>query len=339
MTAPIVYSSTDVNAPQVVANSPLSFLQMLKACLVDGYNATQVGAGWTCPFEDDTQPAIVFRQGGGNQRYLQLNNFTFNYGNNWYYLSFAASGYLTMTGLNTGVGQFPLATMQNWWTYYITGATTFASVGATPIGWRLFATNKFFFVMLYPSAIPTGSYNEKLWYFFGDFTSNVTNDAYNTITNGWNTSTYGAYSSPLGNGPPYDPFPFTNDLAPNGASLWLAGPFYQQQSIPVNPCLFFADQRANAAGGTSYYPDPITHTNDLSPVLIGEMWNGRMSVRGTFPGIFIPCFYNGYFNDGQLFNGTGNLSGHTFMHLINNVGITSSPNTCPHFYMQLDQWT
>ncbi|PIE31173.1 hypothetical protein CSA56_19130 [candidate division KSB3 bacterium] len=71
MTAPKVYRSTDPNGP-VACATPQSLINILDACLVDGYGDLP-GAGWTRPFASEDGTGAVYKQGaGGNGMYLKI---------------------------------------------------------------------------------------------------------------------------------------------------------------------------------------------------------------------------------------------------------------------------
>tara|TARA_R110002033_G_scaffold138731_1_gene177719 strand:- start:2512 stop:3474 length:963 start_codon:yes stop_codon:yes gene_type:complete len=55
-----VYRWDDVGAPQIEETKPKEWLDVLKACLVNGYG-TKAAAGWTIAFEDALNHKVVFR--------------------------------------------------------------------------------------------------------------------------------------------------------------------------------------------------------------------------------------------------------------------------------------
>ena len=112
-----IYSSTDVNGPGPLTGKTGSLIQVLDACLVNGYGS-KPSAGWTKPLANISASCIgCYQQGAGSQFTLFVNdnaplNGTSNtYGEAW------AVGWLNMTSLSAvtsstnvglGSGQFPL---------------------------------------------------------------------------------------------------------------------------------------------------------------------------------------------------------------------------------------
>lgn len=92
-----VYNSSDAGASALVLTAtPSSLLAVLDGCLVNGYSG-KTAAGWTKSFTSGT--VGVYRAGGGNQRYLRIDDTHPQYA--------IATGFETMTGVNTGTGPFP----------------------------------------------------------------------------------------------------------------------------------------------------------------------------------------------------------------------------------------
>ena len=339
MSVPNIYSSTDAGAPTFIPNDSTTWLPLLKACLVNGYTG-KPGAGWTIAYEDDVAQTLVLRQGSGNQRYLWLGNPGYSASNTYIAMRyFQAVSYLYMSDINDGTGMWPTAANQNVWSM----ASSYNAQSGTALQWRVFASNKFFLIYIYPTQSYTTNVYPKQVFFFGDFPSTVQNDTYNTILNGYNISST-SYSWNLGNGSS-DNFPFSNygayTSAP-GQALWVAGPYYQQLGLPqpvrFNPRnLALVGNGYSASGsanttGVNFFPDFCTNGLYLSQLDIHEYWNSTASIRGTLPGIFAPCF-NTVHADGTIVEGTGDLAGHQFM----------SVNNLAHFpsatlYIQVDEW-
>lgn len=63
-----IYTSSDTDAP-VLNGTSGSMCGVLNACLVSGYGS-KIAAGWTAPYSESNK--IVFRQGGGNQFYVRI---------------------------------------------------------------------------------------------------------------------------------------------------------------------------------------------------------------------------------------------------------------------------
>ncbi len=110
MTAPKVYKSTDPNAP-VACATPQSLINILDACLVDGYGDLP-GAGWTKPFASADGTGAVYKQGaGGNGMYLKIfGTAEMPQGFSYSYLGRGCHGavlFENMTDYNNGVGRAP----------------------------------------------------------------------------------------------------------------------------------------------------------------------------------------------------------------------------------------
>lgn len=63
-----LYRSTDVGAPQLGTTNDGSLMNILRACLVDGYGSgqyTRTPAGWTIPFSDFDNKVAVFKNASG----------------------------------------------------------------------------------------------------------------------------------------------------------------------------------------------------------------------------------------------------------------------------------
>lgn len=329
MSTPTVYSSTDTSAPTLTFNSQSTWISVLKACLVNGYGS-KPGAGWSVAFEDVPSTSIVLKQGGGNHSYLQLSNPTSAPS-----ITFlTAYSFRNMTSITEGLGQTPPKSVMNYWSFAAAGDYNSSATAS----WRVFADDKFFIIIVYAQNKAGLGLFPKTIYFFGDFTSNVSGDAYNTILNGYSlhgSSDTGAVCV-ISN---QESFPFSNNFSNTySAGLSLAGPFYQMSDMPTFSSLVFADHRAiqgqNIIGqGALQYPDAATNKAGLSPILIMENFQGSQTTRGTLNGIFAPLFSTTV-PDGTIITGTGDLGGHSFM-CINNRTLDAF---YPQLFIQTDEW-
>lgn len=337
MSVPKIYRSTDTDAPVFIPNDTTTWQALLKQCLVYGYTDRDP-AGWSIAYEDDVAQTLVLKQGGGNQRYLWLGSpgLIGASGNTQSIRYLTVQSYLYMTDINTGTGMFPGVANTNIWSF----ANQQNSGSAVAQDWTIVATDKFFLVYLNPTSAWSGDgYKPKIIYFFGDFKSNVTNDTYNTILSGYGTSTNGGYTCCFSDNALSDMSPFTwsegSTTSPNSGA-WMAGPFYQQLGFPTSPR--FYPENYIAAGqypgnGQNYFPDFCSNELNLSKIRVQEFWSGKMSARGTLPGIWLSCFSPEH-PDGTIVAGTGDLTGSSFFVLnspINNY-------TWPVLYIQLDSW-
>lgn len=73
MGAPIVYRFDDDGAPALTSADNTKFINLLKACLVDGYGG-KPGAGWTMPYISDNGDKAAFRNNpaAGTGFYMQV---------------------------------------------------------------------------------------------------------------------------------------------------------------------------------------------------------------------------------------------------------------------------
>ena len=148
-----VYKSTDASAP-VLTPQPGSVIALLDACLVNGYGAKSA-AGWTKPFSGTN--AACYKQGSGNNMYLQVDNTV---GTNA-----GVRGYETMAGVSTGTGAFPQVAstpVLGWWVH--------SAVNATATDWIIVATSAAFYIWMNYGQTASVFTNSQL-YFFGDIVS------------------------------------------------------------------------------------------------------------------------------------------------------------------------
>lgn len=184
-----VYSSDDVGAPQLpnVDAGNYLFGPILKAVLVDGYGS-QPAAGWTCPFSNATG-MYVFRQGGGNQRYFQVNDSQTAMDASIRYI--LVRGYETMSDIATGTGPFPTLAQS------LTGALLRyrSSTHAAPYvpRWEIYADATTCVIFTDALGDPAGSIGQRSAMYFGQFDSLIPGDKYNDcVYGGLSTSSPGA---------------------------------------------------------------------------------------------------------------------------------------------------
>lgn len=144
MPTPTVYLSTDTSAPEI-SRLAGSLVDALYEILVTGYGS-KPAAGWTRPYSGTNK--AVFRQGGGRQRYVRVDDAT---GSEWA----TAMLYASMSSLDVGDGACPI-----FGTYYWNKS----ALGTDdPVPWMCIATARSFY-MIIQRADAT----------FGDGTSNDT---------------------------------------------------------------------------------------------------------------------------------------------------------------------
>ena len=176
MTAPIVYKSTDGNAP-VLAGVRTSLVDIFTKCLVTGYGE-KAPAGWTRPYVNAELTRASFRNNPatGTGFYLMVNQATSVGANGAYF-----RGYELMT--SESAGSFPFG-------YSSEIADISATQNSTARPWVLVATDTWFYFFGYNglTSMPTNSSLLTAGYLgngplvaFGDFDSILADDAYNCM--------------------------------------------------------------------------------------------------------------------------------------------------------------
>lgn len=161
-----VYKSTDTSAPSLTGQAG-SLITLLDAILVNGYGS-KTSQGWTKPFTGTN--AASYRVGGGNQRYLDVAD---NAAGSAAYARIV--GYESMSALATGTNPFPTAAQFSGGLYCHKSATA----DATARPWFAYGNNLMFYLFV---ATDSSATNPILGGFmFGDFTSYVAGDTYNTL--------------------------------------------------------------------------------------------------------------------------------------------------------------
>lgn len=189
MTAPIVYKSTDSNAPVLAAVNG-SAVNLLNKCLVTGYGDKQ-GAGWTMPYSNVEGTIACFRNDPSvsTGMFLQVDHVT-------------ANAYTVRTRA------YELMTSEVDGTFFWGGSVlapellrVSSSANSTARPWVLVATEKWFLLVWYgnmttmptdPAVIDDIAYGGTI--FFGDFDKLYPSDAYNCCC------LIGAPSNSSGNG-------------------------------------------------------------------------------------------------------------------------------------------
>lgn len=176
MGVPIVYKSTDGNAP-VLAGVRTSLVNILTKCLVTGYG-DKLPAGWTRPYVNAELTRASFRNNPatGTGFYLMVDQATASWPNRVYF-----RGYELMT--SESAGSFPFG-----YSSEVTGISITQDAMARP--WVLVATDTWFYFFCYngitsmptnSSLLTAGSYGGGLAVAFGDFDSILADDAYNCM--------------------------------------------------------------------------------------------------------------------------------------------------------------
>lgn len=151
-----VYRSTDASAP-TLSGTVGDLVNLLDKCLVTGYTG-KTAAGWTKPYVGTN--AAVFRMGGGNQLYLDVND---NAPGSATAQEARIRGYETMSAVATGTGPFP--TVAQLASSCVVRKSAAAS--STVRVWTLIADDRTFYLL-----VQTGDTAGRWFcYAFGDFYS------------------------------------------------------------------------------------------------------------------------------------------------------------------------
>jgi len=165
-----VYRSTDTSAP-VIDGQTGSLINLLDKILVSGYGS-MTAAGWTrqTGFAGNSSTRAAFRQGGGNQFYLDVNDAGPGAGS---FLEARIRGFETMTDVSTGTGLFPTAAQ------FANGLflRKSAALSATTRPWVAVADNRTFYLFI-QTGDTAGTYYATM---FGEIYSYLTGDGYRNM--------------------------------------------------------------------------------------------------------------------------------------------------------------
>lgn len=291
-----VYRHTDASAPVLTGNAAdYKLIDVLDKCLVAGYGS-QAAAGWTKEFTGTGK--AVFKQGtGSNGMRLRVDCSTSSQ-------TPRLRAYESMTDVDTGTNPFPTDAQISGGGYAYTSTT--ADTTARP--WMVVATEKAFYLYIGHGDTTAqgveGSTTYKNIYFFGDYTSFVSGDAYNTLLVCNTTSLVGGGY-------------FGGVLATYSSSN-IGGKFVARQ-ISQAAGGYAADFMMDTRGGGSVigsgaaangYPDAATGDMLLGSILIVE--KSTNSAHGVLPGAWAPL-HNLPGSPGDTFSGNGQLNGKTFI--------------------------
>ena len=261
MAAPIVYKSTDGNAP-VGNGTRTSLVDILTKCLVSGYGE-KPPAGWTREFVNTEQTIAVFRNSSvtGNGVFLRVDGQTpsYEYNNN-------VIAYEEMADIDTG---------------YFSFDTSFEmrcsnSQSTTAKEWVLIADERFFYLICFESKLATSSlvgdvYSSDM--FFGDcIPIYQTDEHFSTIIGSRNR--YGAF---LGHG----------SYSTSGG--YIKSSRYLDGTIgPVSCCLVNGGGPTNSSNPGSN--GPVYDPNSIKFIGRPYISNGSgYTVRGYYPGLYFSC--------------------------------------------------
>jgi hypothetical protein len=282
-----VYRSTDSSAP-TLSGTAGDLVNVLDKCLVAGYGS-KTAAGWTKPFTGTN--AAVFRMGGGNQFYLDVNDNAPGAATGQ---EARLRGYETMTAVATGTNAFPTAAQL---ASGIVIRKSAAASGTTRV-WTLIADDRTFYLL-----IQAGD-SAGVWYgfTFGDFYSFVTGtDNYRTLIIGRNAENTSSAANEQ----------FDKTISGTGhywarshTGLGGSGPFLIDLASP----------RAGQSGtffGSIPFPNGPDGNIWLAPGMMVD--NSTPHVRGKLRGFVWFLHALSSFADQDTVTGAGVYAGHTFL--------------------------
>lgn len=290
-----VYRHTDASAPVLTGNAAdYKLIDVLDKCLVVGYGS-QAAAGWTKEFS--AAGKAVFKQGtGSNGMRLRVDCSTSSQ-------TPRLRGFESMTDVDTGTNPFPTDAQISGGGYAYTSTT--ADTTARP--WMVVATEKAFYLYIGHGDTTAqgveGSTAYKNIYFFGDYTSFVSGDAYNTllVCNISTTVMSGYFCG----------------LLSTYSTANIGGKFVARQISQAAGSYaadFMADNRGGTlvmgSGTTNSYPDAATGDMLLGSIFVVE--KSTNSAHGVLPGAWAPL-HNLPGAPGDTFSGNGQLNGKTFI--------------------------
>jgi hypothetical protein len=288
-----VYKSSDTSAP-TLSGTAGDLVNVLDKCLVAGYGS-KTAAGWTKPYTGTN--AAVFRMGGGNQFYLDVND---NAPGAAGAQEARIRGYETMTAVGTGTGPFPTTTQS---TNGIFVRKSAAASGTTRT-WTVVADDRTMYLL-----VQAGD-SAGVWYLvkFGDFYSYLTGtDNYRTLIGGRTVE-----NSVLASSEKSDQ---TSDLsvALNFGATGLAITRVYTGLGGSTVAGQFGDRAK--AGGTAFngnitFPNPADGNIWLTPLFLTD---NATNVRGKQRGIVGWLHPIAGVADQDTVTGAGVYSGHTFL--------------------------
>lgn len=279
-----VYRSSDASAP-ILSGAQGSLIALLDACLVNGYGS-KTASGWTKPFTTTNKAA--FRTGGGNQRYLVVDE-TVNNGSATFF------GFETMTAITTGVNQFPTVGQGNILYFFKSSVTA-----ATSRNWIVIATDRFVHVISdYNTALNDFSSTTHQYLGFGDIKSFASTDPYGTIIVGNSTNTFNDV---------------TIHTTSSSSNVTLGGHFLARSYSQIGTAAAatkVADYSKSLASSGMPFPNPVDNKIWFSPFWVCESTTITGAIRGVYPGLWATLHSGSNFSTGDVISGISNIPGVT----------------------------
>ena len=298
-----VTNDTAYNGEYIITVTGASTFTYLKGGITQATGTGTVttksaGAGWTKEYSGTNLAA--YRQGAGNRMYLRIDDTTT--------LTCRAVGYEVMTAISTGTNPFPTAAQFSGGLYFQKSSTADATNARE---WILIADDRQFFLWVNWDGSTTHSGSPIVY--FGDMTSYKGGDAFHThIIANVSGAIAGFRFSYL----------VTQAQSPD-TGHYVARSFTQiGTSMPCARISDYSKGNAQANMGASVattgltYPHPVDGGLLMAPVWVVESAPTAIQsvVRGLINGVWNPL-HNKPLNTGDTFQGTGALSGKTFMAL------------------------
>lgn len=303
-----VYTSADSGAPQLYGD-PGKLTDILDAVLVNGYGsrtaAGTAGAGaWAISFTATNKR--VYRPSAGNRLYLRVHDNATGTGGAKEALIRGAESW---SDIDTPSGPMPTNAQSALTDNSLVVRKSATADATTARPWLIVADDRTVY-MFAQTGDGTNSYFAWMW---GDFYSELSSDNYRTMISGRvneNSSTGAGDRLPILGG---------------GAALTsvITGHFLQRTyaasggSITATKCAGSVGDSGNSTSvgipnlnfTSLVYPTAITSKLFVTPVFLYEL---TPVLRGRMRGFWQGQHAATYFNDGDVFSGTGDLAGRTF---------------------------
>lgn len=292
-----VYRSSDASAP-VLDGQVGSLINLLDKCLVAGYGAKSA-AGWTKPYTGTNLAA--FRQGGGNQFYLRVNDA--GPGSDGAQEA-RVVGYEVMSAISTGTDLFPTVAQAANGQF----VRKSAAADATTRTWIVIADNRTFYLFIFSG----DSANVCCGYMFGDVYSVLSGDGYRTMLIARSTEASAAAAQDKLDtltGPGNSPYGTVG-------GHWMARG-YTGLGGAVNFGKVSSHELSNTAAvgqGQMGFPNPTDGGIYVARVYLQEATTSSLnSRRGWLRGFWHQGHAIANYVNGDTFTGVGDLAGKTFL--------------------------
>lgn len=295
-----VYKSTDTSAP-VLTGVAGSLVALLDAVLVNGYGS-MTAAGWTKPYNATNKGSYRMVTSGNTGFYLDVNDAAPTTAK-----EAQMRGYEVMTASATGTNPFPTVAQSSF------GAICRKSTSADSVArpWFIVADGSCLYIF-----IDTGDYtspNYSMGFMFGDIFSYTSGDAYRCVCIGRGTE-----NSALDN---YENLPLIQQTATTLSNA-LTMHYIARTWTGTGASIGFSKHASLLAASTGgsfttgstsaqvTYPNGPDSGLELSPIWVAH----NAAVRGYLKGLWAPLHYQPL-GHGDIFSGTGNMSGKSFLAL------------------------